>query len=397
VQVDSAVEQGVPFDGGQRTGLWTNVPATVWAVAYVAAAVLMYRLRVSREMVDFDVYRVAALRAMDAAPLYQDADGHYLFKYLPAFALAAAPLGFMSQSLGKALWFACSTGLLAAFVLTSAHALPDRRQTIRILVWITVVFMAKFYARELGIGQSNVLLGTLLVGMLVAAQAGRVSLAGVLAGAAVFVKPYALLLLVWLVVTYGRTAAIASLSTVVAGLVLPATVYGWSGNLALLSEWYRVVTGSTESNLLGADSVSLASMWAKWIGIGTAATMMAILSTFAVLGLGGLLWLRRGTVRSPAYLEAALLMLLVPLISPQGWDYVLLLGTPAVICLVDRWQELEREWKFLAALSLALMGLTLFDIMGRELYAQFMALSLVTVAALGVAASMARLRWKRLA
>jgi hypothetical protein len=87
-------------------------------------------------------------------------------------------------------------------------------------------------------------------------------------------------------------------------------------------------------------------------------------------------------------------MLLVPLLSPQGWDYVLLLGTPAVVCLVDRWPELDRRWQTAIALSLALMGLTLFDVMGRALYARFMALSIVSVAAIGAAVSLGHLRWR---
>ena len=54
---------------------------------------------------------------------------------------------------------------------------------------------------------------------------------------------------------------------------------------------------------------------------------------------------RRARVSSPSYLEFGLLMLLVPLISPQGWDYVLLLATPAVVCLVDRFDEVTMPWR----------------------------------------------------
>ena len=78
-------------------------------------------------------------------------------------------------------------------------------------------------------------------------------------------------------------------------------------------------------------------------------------------------------------------MLLIPLISPQGWDYVLLLATPAVVCLVDRWRELTRIWQGALALRSVTMCLTIFDIMGRSLYGRFMSLALVSVAALGVA------------
>ena len=130
------------------------------------------------------------------------------------------------------------------------------------------------------------------------------------------------------------------------------------------------------------------------IGLGAAATTLTAVTIAAVIGLAAAIWLRRNTVPRPEYLEYALLMLLIPLVSPQGWDYVLLLGTPAVICVLDRWSALPRTWQMLALVSLATMGLTFFDLMGRALYGRFMALSLVTVAALALAATLARLRWR---
>jgi hypothetical protein len=43
------------------------------------------------------------------------------------------------------------------------------------------------------------------------------------------------------------------------------------------------------------------------------------------------------------------------------------------------------------------MGLSSFDLMGRELYGRFMALSVISVCALGVAVALTRARWQRLA
>ena len=59
-------------------------------------------------------------------------------------------------------------------------------------------------------------------------------------------------------------------------------------------------------------------------------------------------------------------MLLVPLLSPQGWDYVLLLATPAVVCLMDRWPRCHDGWRVVTGAALALMSLTIFDLMGRD-------------------------------
>jgi hypothetical protein len=210
------------------------------------------------------------------------------------------------------------------------------------------------------------------------------------------VKPYALLLLPWLAFSYGAAAAAVSLGVLGFGLALPAFFYGWTGNIDLLVSWFTTVTSSTENNLLGADNVSLAAMWAKWLGVGPLAAGLATVTTGALLGLVAVAWVRRQNITYPDYLEYALLMLLVPLVSPQGWDYVLLLGTPAVVFLLDRWPEMTRAWKWLTLGALALMGLTVFDLVGRTLYGHIMSLAIVTVAAIGTAVAVAHLRWKGL-
>jgi Glycosyltransferase family 87 len=368
----------------------------VWPIVFVLLAAAVYRARIHSEMVDFEVYRTAATRVLRAEPLYRAEDGHYQFKYLPAFALAMTPFATVDREAAKVIWFALSAGLLTAFVRWSVRGLPERRRPERVLLWLTALFMLKFYAHELTLGQSNIVLGALLVGGLLATQVDQPGAAGVLIGAAVFVKPYALLLLPWLAFSYGIATAGWALGVLAVGLVLPAALYGWSGNVALLVDWFRTVTGSTPANLLDADNVSLAAMWAKWIGLGAPATALATVTTGVVLGLVAVVWVRRRTVASPDYLECALLMLVIPLLSPQGWDYVLLLGTPAVVCLVDRWSEVSRPWRAATAISLSTMGLTLFDVMGRRLYGEFMALSLVSVAALVTAVALVHVRWRGL-
>ena len=109
------------------------------------------------------------------------------------------------------------------------------------------------------------------------------------------------------------------------------------------------------------------------------------------------MWRQRKRVLEPDYTEFAFLLLLIPLISPQGWDYVLLLGTPAVVCVIDRWRELLLPWRVASGAALAVMGFSMFDLMGRAAYGQFMAWSVVTVCAVIVAATLAQIRLRALA
>jgi Glycosyltransferase family 87 len=265
------------------------------------------------------------------------------------------------------------------------------------LVWLTLLLNGKFLIKELAFGQFNLPLALLLIGAVIAAQRQRPALAGLFVGIGVFVKPYALVLLPWLVWTQGWPALAAFGGVVAGGLALPASVYGWNGNLALLHEWYRTVTDTTAPNLLVGENISFATMWSKWLGPGAAASALAAATASAALGLGGLVLLKRRRVPAPDYLDCAFFFVLIPLLSPQGWDYVLLLALPAYMCLVDRWSDSSAAWRAVAMAGFVLTSFTIYDLLRRDLYFHLLALSGESVGAILLAVCVARLRWRALA
>lgn len=376
----------------------TRARAILTALLVVGVAAAMYGIiRSKREMVDFNVLRITGGRVLNAETLYRVDDGHYQYKYLPAFAFFVAPLAWMPPEVGKAIWFAFEVVLLILFFRYSVHLLPDRRLSAKALYWCTGLLMGKFVVRELVHGQTNLLLGIIAILALVAIQQRRYALGGALAGLAVFTKPYALVLLPWLVVAGGIPAAGTGLIVLVIGLLAPATIYGWTGNLNELYGWYRTVTDTTAPNLMVPENVSLATMWAKWIGPGLTATKLAIASALVLLILPVVAILLRRRVREPNYLEFGLLMVMIPLLSPQGWDYVLLLAVPAVVCLVDRLRDMPRVWRVVTAAALITMGFTIFDLIGRTLYTAAMRISIISVCAIVMMVSLAELRRRAVA
>ena len=283
------------------------------------------------------------------------------------------------------------------FVRLSIAALPDRRRSVRMLFWLMLLFNGKFLVKELAFGQFNLPMALLLLGAVIAAQHGRGLVAGAAIGAAVFVKPYALVLLPWLAWTLGLRPLLVFGLVLAGGLLLPAAFYGWNGNLTLLHEWYRTVTETIGPNLLGADNISFASMWAKWLGPGPAASRLALASAVVAVAAGVVVMARRKRVPEPNYLEGAYFLILMALLSPQGWDYVLLIGLPAYVCLVDRWMDLSPSWRFVGATGIFLTSFTIFDLLRRPLYIFLMEVGAASVGAVLIAATLIRFRWRAIA
>jgi hypothetical protein len=366
-------------------------------VLALVSLVGLFTTRVQRKMPDFEVYYTAAARAYAAQPLYRAEDGHFQFKYLPAFAVIASPMALLPLSAAKAAWFGGSAVLMLVLLWLSLRALPAVHRPPALLIAGTFVAMAKFYAHELVLGQVNLLFGVLAALAIVWLKRGRDAEAGVLLALAVVVKPYGAIFAPWLAAGRRTTAFASMLSVLVLLLLLPAVSYGWTGNLRLVASWWQTVSTTTAPNVMNPDNVSLGSLFAKYLGQGTTSTLLAALAALALLALTGVVIAGRGRIGTPETLEGSLLLLLIPLLSPQGWDYVLLISTPAVMLLLDNLDSLPRGLRYAAAAALAIVAFAIYDLIGRDAYAAFMQLSIVTICAVIEAAALVALRFRRVA
>jgi Glycosyltransferase family 87 len=366
-------------------------------VLAVVSLVAVFTTRVSRKMPDFDVYRTAGARARLAEPLYRADDGHFQFKYLPAFAIFAAPLAMIPAPAAKGAWFALSALLMLVLLGLSVRAMPEVHLPPALLVVLTFVAMAKFYAHELVLGQVNLLFAVLAVLAIVWLRNGRDAGAGLLLALAVVVKPYAVIFAPWLATRRNHTALVTMVAGLLVLLLLPAAKYGWDGNLRLLGDWWQTVTSTTSPNLTNPDNVSLIAMFTRWLGPDSPARILAAVTGAILLLLTAVVIAGRGNLPAPEALEGSLLLLLIPLLSPQGWDYVFLIGTPAVMLLIDNLRSLPREIRAATVVAIAVVALSIFDVMGRTAYALFMRLSLITVLVGIEVAALITLRFRRAA
>jgi len=105
---------------------------------------------------------------------------------------------------------------------------------------------------------------------------------------------------------------------------------------------------------------------------------------------------RGGRLRKPEMLEGALLLTLIPLLSPQGWDYVFLIATPAVVLFANYGDSLPSWLRWSTWVAVLVVGLSIFDLMGRARYTTFMSWSVITVCFLVLIAALALLRERRI-
>ena len=148
----------------------------------------------------------------------------------------------------------------------------------------------------------------------------------------------------------------------------------------------------------GSGSIASAMLWvSRAEGAGEVATVLGAITALALVGAAVYVFARRRNVVFPEALEGALLLTCIPLLSPQGWDYVFLVSTPAIMLLLNYEDRLSPVMRFATIAALATIGLSVYDLMGRDAYGMFMAWSVITICYLVVVGAMWALRSRAIA
>src|SRR5262249_23851664 len=227
-----------------------------------------------------------------------------------------------------------------------------------------------------------------------AGEAMHDAAAGALIGVAIALKPYGAAFVPYLVLKRNWIGVAAAAGALVIALAAPAAFYGVDGNRRVLREWATTLSQSTPALLTNNDNVSVVAFFAKWLGPSTRA-LIAAAAVIAVLGLVTWVVVRRGYgKRNPTPLECALLLTLIPLVSPLGWDYTFLTSLLAVALVVNSFDRFPRAARPIVAANFAVIALAVFDVMGRRAYAAYMQWSVTTINFFVVVAALTYLRFR---
>ena len=109
-------------------------------------------------------------------------------------------------------------------------------------------------------------------------------------------------------------------------------------------------------------------------------------------------WTKRRAVAEPSYLEVRRLAHAArALLSPKGRGYVFLLATPAVVCLLDCFRDVDTAKRAFTVAAMAMMALTIYDVSGRTLYFWLISIAIISVATTGLLVSLADVGYRALA
>ncbi|MBI2104142.1 MAG: DUF2029 domain-containing protein [Candidatus Omnitrophica bacterium] len=285
-------------------------------------------------LMTFEVYRAVAERVLDGggAALYDPTlSATALFKYAPLWALAWAPLGWLTPRAGAILWTAVGVALLLATLALSARLC--RRHGIRVhplAAAAAVLLLVRPLTAELLNGQVNILWGLLVLAFLLGETSGRPWPAALSLALAVSLKLPALIVFAYLLVrrrfaSAGRAALLFLVLNLAAAWALAP-----AGPLTLLGSWWQTLAASGPDRAFEIGSQSLLALMGRLLRAdgygfnvlalsdGAVAAVTAVLAAalFAAVCLP-----RARPTPGPAraVFDGALLAVLMVLSSPTCW------------------------------------------------------------------------------
>jgi len=364
---------------------------------------LLFLFKVKGEMVDFEVNHKAGKRLRTGETLYQTEDGHYMFKYFPSSALLYLPLSFLPLDAAKAIWYFVVVFSSCFLFYISYRILPLEAGKSLYLVFLPPLILAKFLLREIQLGQINAVVTLVLLFMvwfLTSEKNGKLSkretYAGILWGIAMALKPHALIFFPYFLVKKKWRAFLSGLGFLFISLCVPSLFYGFRGNIEILKEWISTLSRSTPALFTSQDNISIIAFFMKWTGNQNLSYVFSglIIALLALLVL--VIILRGKEIAQAPVLECSILLILIPLVSPLGWDYTLLMSVLGVLIILQNFFKYSRFWRGFLVVNFFIISFSLYNVLGRELYSVFMSWSVITVNFLILIGYLTYLRFKKI-
>ena len=322
-------------------------------------------------MSDFSVCYQGGKRILGGETLYRISDGHLQYKYSPPSAVFFSWLALLRYEAAKFIWYLSELIFLYFSLILSYKILPSKLKKKGTIIGFSLLILAKFYAREIELGQVNIHIILVLTLMLLAVLSHKDILAGLWWGLTLFFKPYALVFLPYFLLKRRFKLVAAGIVVAILGLFSPVVFYGFKGNIIVLKEWLTSLSRSTSPLLATFDNASLHSFFLNILPFQK--TELALILTICaslLIGLSflGMMFLGKKGLKKPEVLEFAFLFILIPLLSPLGWYYNYLYSILALILLLNYMEKFPAFLKYGLIINFIIIGVALKEILGKNAF-----------------------------
>jgi hypothetical protein len=301
-------------------------------------------------MVDFQVYYLAAERLAEGQNLYQiTSDGHYIFKYSAVSAIYFLPLSWLPFEAAKVVHWILSSFVFCVIlylVFRMGEQTPGglRVGTVNLLYLISFICLGAFLELEIHLGQVNLLVFLFLLFSALASSGEKYITAGILLAVSIFIKPFGLIILAYFIYRFRYREILVFLGTVVVLFLLPVFFFGSFEMLLEQNQlWFKELLTElvNEQDILTPETHTVFSViarytplrWIHWSPAGTLIFQGVVLVSIGLL----FILLRRGA-QSASRLEIyelALLFTLVPLTLYTNRNLYLYIVLALALLLID--------------------------------------------------------------
>lgn len=196
-------------------------------------------------MADYRVYHEAARAFMHGESVYHIPFGtdrgvySGLYKYAPALLLIFAPLALLPYKLASSIFYFLIVWVFyrISFQLLRAYGMALSQSERYLVLIIGSVLLSDHLIRELHLGNINLLLLLLFMGVWHMDGGKKYWSSGICLGLGWISKPHFLILLPFFVLMGRWKTLLSALLALVVLVAIPAFFVGWSSNFKLFSDW----------------------------------------------------------------------------------------------------------------------------------------------------------------
>jgi hypothetical protein len=375
-----------------------------------------FRNTLRRGMNDFNVVHRAGTRILHKENLYNFADGHYLYKYSPFFALLIAPIGLLPRSVAGVFWLLGMCVCLFFVIRIAKKMIMGDKPPPAYFYLLSLLLASKFLIREITLGQTDFLILLFIFFFLLFTHRGKEFIAGIFLALSILIKPTSLIFIPYFLYKKRFKVTGSAITMSLAFLLFPSFVYGFWGNMNLLSGWKTIMSVSSPP-LLANDMNQ--SIFAFFYRLFTSApykvnilnlnyTVVNVLIYATIVGLFRLLLFlnkksevtQESFVHNKESVEYSLLFIFMALFSPLGWFQNYSSSILAIMILVYYVLETKLKDKFIIIMLVSffiLVDAINFEMVGRRLNDLSLYLSFITWGIFILIACLSKLRLSRIA